>query len=92
LYRPGYRIAGPGVLITAQLCRLPGWAAPSPTRLRAERIDARGKLGDSHEVALSRLGMRAGNNCTAISVRLASRPDYMETLKVCAQNRRGSCP
>ena len=92
LYRPGYRVAGKGALVTVQLCRLPSWAAAGPQRLRVERIDADGQPGESHEQYLPRLGMRPGINCSSAAMRLDAVPGYGETIKLCALSGRGTCP
>jgi|SRR5579863_8098226 len=92
LYRPGYRLAGKGALVTAQLCRLPGYASAGPQHLRVERLNASGRPGESHEQYLPRLGMRMGNNCSIASVRLDTVPNYGETIKICATSGAGNCP
>ncbi len=92
LYRPGYRLAGKGALVSAQLCRLPWWAGGSPQRLRVERLDRDGQPGESHEQYLPRLGLRPGNNCAAAGVRLDAVPTYGEVIKICAVSGRGNCP
>ena len=92
LYRAGYRLAGIAVLVSVQLCRLPGWAAPSPARLRVERQDAGGHTSESAQVYLPRLGMRIGDNCSFSSLHLATVPNYGEVLKICAVSGRMSCP
>lgn len=91
LYRPGYRRADTGALVSVQLCRLPGWAAPSPQRLRVERLDPAGQLSESHERYLPRLGMRTGNNCRTAMLHLDAVPDYGETIRICAITGRASC-
>ena len=90
--RPGYRMAGKGVLITAQLCRLPFWAAPTPGSIRVERVDGAGAVAESRNAYVPRLGLRVYNNCTSISAKLDGIPDYGETVKICAQTRHGNCP
>ncbi len=92
LYRPGYRLVGTGALVSVQLCRLPGWAAASPQRLRVERLDASGQPGESHERYLPRLGERTGNNCSFAALRVDSVPMYGETIKICAISGGGACP
>ena len=92
LYRPGFRLAGNGALVSVQLCRLPGWAAGSPQRLRVERLDAAGQIGESHEHYLPRLGERLGNNCSSTAIRLDAVPTYGETIKICAVSGRDTCP
>lgn len=91
-YRPGYRLVGKGALVSAQLCRLPGYASASPQHLRIERLDPVGRTAESHEQYLTRLGMRVGNNCSFAGLRLASVPTYGETIKICATSGRGTCP
>ncbi len=92
LYRPGYRLAGKGVMVSAQLCRLSGYASASPQYLLVERLEPSGQLGESHEQYLPRLGMRMGNNCSFASVRLDAVPTYGETIKICATSGRANCP
>lgn len=92
LYRPGYRLAGKGALVSVQLCRLPWWAGGSPQRLRVERLGRDGQPGETHEQYLQRLGMRPGNNCASAGVRLDAVPSYGETVKICAISGRGNCP
>ncbi len=92
LYRPGYRLAGTGALVSVQICRLPGWAAGGPQHLRIERLDPGGQLAESHERYLPRLGMRPGNNCTSAALRLDAVPTYGETIKICALSGGGNCP
>jgi hypothetical protein len=92
LYRPGYRLAGQGALVSVQICRLPGWAAAGPQHLRVERLDPSGQLAESHERYLPRLGMRPGNNCTSAALHLDAVPTYGETIKICALSGGASCP
>ena len=92
VYRPGYRLAGRGVLVTAQLCRLPGYATAGPQHVRIELLDAAGTVAESHEQYLPRLGMRFGNNCSSTGVHLDAVPNYGETIKICAGSGKGACP
>ena len=91
LYRPGYRLSGKGALVTAQLCRIPGWAGQGPTRLVIERVDPDGAIAERHVVTLSRLGMRAYNNCTSVATRLEKVPDYGEKVEICARSGKATC-
>jgi hypothetical protein len=92
LYRPGYRLTGKGVLVSAQVCRIPFWAAAGPQRLRVELRDTTGQTVDSTQVFLPRLGLRPGNNCAYTSARLNTVPDYGTRIEICLpSSRRTTC-
>lgn len=91
LYRPGYRLTGDKGRVTAQLCRLPGWAAQGPGRLEVLRLDPSGAVAERHVSYLPRLGLRSGNNCTSVSAPLDHAPGYGEVVRVCALSGKGKC-
>ena len=91
IYRAGYRLTKSGALVTAQLCRLPGWAAAGPGRVQVERVDPDGKVLEQHSSYLARLGLRSGNNCTSITTRLDRAPNYGEQINICALSGRSAC-
>ena len=91
IYRAGYRLTKSGALITAQLCRLPGWAAAGPSRIQVERADQGGMVLERHSSFLPRLGLRSDNNCTSISTRLDSAPNYGDKINICALSGRSTC-
>ena len=91
IYRPGYRLSGKGALVTAQVCRLPGWAGQGPGHVEVERIASGGDVAESHLTVLPRLGMHAGNNCAAAAVKLEQIPDYGENVRICAVSGRLKC-
>ena len=91
IYRAGYRLTKSGALVTAQLCRLPGWAAAGPSRIQVERADQGGKVLERHSSYLPRLGLRSGNNCTSISTRVDSVPNYGDQINICALSGRSTC-
>lgn len=93
LYRPGYRMAGQGVLVSVQICRIPGWAAAGPQRLQVELRNSMGATVDSAQAFLPSLGLRASNNCASSSVRLSTVPSYGDNVTVCAMiSGRTNCP
>ena len=91
IYRAGYRLTKSGALVTAQLCRLPGWAAAGPGQVQVERLDPGGKVLERHSSYLPRLGLSSGNNCTSISTRLDSAPNYGDQINICALSGRSTC-
>lgn len=92
LYRAGYRLAGQGILVSVQLCRIPGWAAAGPHRLRVELTGSDGNISEGVQVYLPRLGMRAGNNCIYSSVHMKAPPNYGEIIKICTLSGGKACP
>lgn len=91
LYRAGYRLKGGGALVTAQLCRLPGWAAQGPGRLEVLRLDPAGTVAERQVSYLPRLGLRSGNNCTGVAAHFDHAPGYGETVRICALSGGGKC-
>ncbi len=91
IYRSGYRLTKSGALVTAQLCRLPGWAAAGPGQVQVERVDPGGKVLERHSLYLARLGLKSGNNCTSITTLLDSAPNYGEQVNICALSGRSTC-
>lgn len=91
LYRAGYRLKGEGALVTAQLCRLPGWAAQGPGKLEVLRLDPAGAVAETHVSYLPRLGLRSGSNCTGVAAPLDHAPRFGEVVRVCALSGRAKC-
>ena len=91
IFRAGYRLTKSGALVTAQLCRLPGWAAAGPGQVQVERVDPGGRILERHSSYLARLGLKSGNNCTSITTRLDSAPNYGEQISICALSGRSTC-
>ena len=91
IYRSGYRLTKSGALVTAQLCRLPGWAAAGPGQVQVERVDPGGRILERHSSYLARLGLKSGNNCTSITTLLDSAPNYGEQVNICALSGRSTC-
>ena len=91
IYRPGYRLSGNGALVTAQLCRLPGWAGQGPAQFEVARIASGGGVIESHINYLPQLSMHVGNNCTSAAVKLEHVPDYGQKVRICAVSGRLKC-
>jgi hypothetical protein len=91
LTEPSYRAKGDGMDVSVLVCRVIGWAASSPASVHFLRAGPGADALRHHDVRISRMGLRGGENCERVVAHFVGAPDRLEKVTICLAYSHRRC-
>ena len=91
LVQPSYRASGDGTAVSVLVCRVIGWAGSSPGLIHFLRAGDGTTPAQHHDVYLSRVGLRGGENCERVTTRFDGSPRPVEQINICIAYSHHRC-